>query len=716
MSSDLQFLRALAWDPARLAEAIEALARRARLLPHLMQAPTPLAEPPALDSDSLARWVDLVAGRLGIEAEPVKCGYPDADRMVCGCAPAILRMSPEAAGDGPCFLAVLKSNRRWVTLLAPDHSRRRVPPRLIRNALGAQIKDPLRQMMEDLLDRAGVQTEQRARVGAAILAEQLSGESLDAGWLMRLSPAASVWRHALQARLLQPLFAIVAMDLVRQALLLGTWWVIGRGALATLPDRVWWWAWALFLFTGIPFQLAMTRAQGRLATGLGGIFKARLLYGALKLQPDQVRHQGIGQFLGRVLEADAFELLAIGGGLSAIVSGIELVIAAAVLGLGIAGWAQTLALLVWLLFTVVLGGVYWRRNRAWVAIYRDMTNNLVERMVGHRTRLAQADPATWHVDEDRELDHYVHLSERVDRAGVALAAIPRGWMVVGLGGIAVALLSPDASPIRLAVSLGGVLLAQQALASIITGLQNLVAVTQAWDQIAPLFVAAARLPEPAAVVLPTRDIPAGDPAEQPLLVARQVSFRYREHGPAVLHRCSLQVARGDRLLLQGPSGGGKSSLAAVLAGLRPPQSGMILLRGYDRQSVGAEVWRQRIAVAPQFHENHIFTGTFAFNVLMGRCWPPTGADLQEAEEICRELGLGDLIQRMPSGLLQMVGESGWQLSHGERSRLYIARALLQKADLLILDESFAALDPITLERALQCVLRRAPALMVIAHP
>jgi ATP-binding cassette subfamily B protein len=66
--------------------------------------------------------------------------------------------------------------------------------------------------------------------------------------------------------------------------------------------------------------------------------------------------------------------------------------------------------------------------------------------------------------------------------------------------------------------------------------------------------------------------------------------------------------------------------------------------------------------------------------------------------------------------MQMVGESGWQLSHGERSRLFIARALLQQSDLIVLDESFAALDPVTLERALTCVLNRAPTLLVIAHP
>ena len=61
-------------------------------------------------------------------------------------------------------------------------------------------------------------------------------------------------------------------------------------------------------------------------------------------------------------------------------------------------------------------------------------------------------------------------------------------------------------------------------------------------------------------------------------------------------------------------------------------------------------------------------------------------------------------------------ETGWKLSQGERSRLYVARALLQRAELVILDESFAALDPENLDRALRCVLKRAPALLVIAHP
>ena len=101
---------------------------------------------------------------------------------------------------------------------------------------------------------------------------------------------------------------------------------------------------------------------------------------------------------------------------------------------------------------------------------------------------------------------------------------------------------------------------------------------------------------------------------------------------------------------------------------------------------------------------------------MGRRWPPLQSDVEEAESLCRELGLGDLLDRMPGEMLQMIGEGGWQLSHGERSRLYIARALLQQSDLVILDESFAALDPESLRVALECTLKRAKSLMVIAHP
>jgi len=201
-----------------------------------------------------------------------------------------------------------------------------------------------------------------------------------------------------------------------------------------------------------------------------------------------------------------------------------------------------------------------------------------------------------------------------------------------------------------------------------------------------------------------------------VIQAHNLVFRYQARGEAVLRGCSLQINAGDHLLLEGASGGGKSTLVALLAGLRQPDAGLLLLGGLDWPTLGALGWRQRVAAAPQFHENHVLSETFAFNLLMGRQWPPRQADLQAAAALCDELGLGPLLERMPAGLLQMVGETGWQLSHGERSRLYLARALLQGAELIILDESFAALDPENLALALRCVLDRAKTLLVIAHP
>jgi ATP-binding cassette subfamily B protein len=184
---------------------------------------------------------------------------------------------------------------------------------------------------------------------------------------------------------------------------------------------------------------------------------------------------------------------------------------------------------------------------------------------------------------------------------------------------------------------------------------------------------------------------------------------------AVLQGLDLRIESGERILLEGPSGGGKSTLASLLVGLRRPDSGLLPLNGLDRHTLG-DAWQQLATEAPQFHEDHILSGSLAFNLLLGRNWPASEAELQEAGALCAELGLGELLARMPSGLMQMVGETGWQLSHGERSRIFLARALLQKAALTVLDESFAALDPQTLELCLHCALRRSKALLVIAHP
>ncbi|MFP2933339.1 ATP-binding cassette domain-containing protein [Pyxidicoccus sp. 3LG] len=203
---------------------------------------------------------------------------------------------------------------------------------------------------------------------------------------------------------------------------------------------------------------------------------------------------------------------------------------------------------------------------------------------------------------------------------------------------------------------------------------------------------------------------------QALLEVRDLTFRHPGAPRAVLEGASLVVRNGDRVLLEGPSGSGKSTLASILTGLRGQGSGVVLLGGLDMATWTTDGWGAQIAGAPQFHENHVVSGTLAMNVLLGRSWPHNADDLVQAREICEELGLGELLERMPSGLFQMVGERGWQLSHGEQSRIFVARALLQRVRVVVLDEAFGALDPVTMRKVMACVEARAPTLIVIAHP
>jgi ATP-binding cassette subfamily B protein len=501
-------------------------------------------------------------------------------------------------------------------------------------------------------------------------------------------------------------------------LLIISWWLIGRAALSGHLDHGWLFAWALILLTLVPFRVLGTWLQGGLAVNGGAIFRQRLLFGALRLKPEEIRHKGVGQFLGEVMESEAVELLVLLVGFQGLTAAIELIAAEIVLWQGVGRGVELILLPLWLALTLYMGMRYFRQRQCWTEARLSMTNDLTERMVGHRTRLAQEAPQHWHDNEDETLAHYLEISEGMDGTAALLTALtPRGWLVLGMLGLTSAFVASQGPNITLAISLGGILLAYRALKRLSSGLISLADAVIAWQQVSPLFQAAGRTQlqgSPAIALSPPAET--DEIGEQAVMEAHDLVFRYQDRGEPVLKGCSLIVRRGDRLLLEGPSGGGKSTLTSLLVGLRVPQSGLLLLHGLDRQTLGDEGWRQRVVSAPQFHENYVLTETFAFNLLMGRRWPPHEEDMREATAICGELGLEPLLNKMPAGMLQMVGETGWQLSHGERSRVYIARALLQDAEVVIFDESFAALDPENVRLALDCVLRRARTLLVVAHP
>lgn len=707
-----------AWPVSRLGEAIEVLGRKSHFLSKAMESAVSPENLGQFDDELIGQWIEMTALKLGLEAEPIETSYAEIDQLISAAGPALFRL-PDTILDPkskiePCFLAVLKGGR-WVSVVAPDLSVRFFRPKTIRLALCHALEAPLTKSVDQLLDEANVPEHRRKDARMAILHEWLGLAQIGGCWLLRLSPSAGIKEQFFQANLLQTMLTFIGAHIIWQILQVFSWWIVGREALSHF-DWIWLQVWALVSLTAIPFQLLALWNQSKITAKIGMIFKQRLFYGALNLKIDETRHQGVGQFLGRVMESDALELLALSGGFVAVVSVIELTIATAILARGAGGLFHAMLLWLWIAYLALIGWQYWKQSNDWTEVYREMTNDLVERMVGQRTRLAQENRKYWHDEEDQSLDRYLKLSVQSDKISLQYALIPRGWWILGLAGIAYIFVTTPTLSTELAISLGGIMLAAQALSNLIMGTKSIMGLLTAWEQVKPLFNVASQQLETKQdwelhlqlVSPPTTSIP--------LLSARDLAFRYREHGRPILQGCNLQIFFGDRLLLEGHSGGGKSTLAAILTGLRNPQSGLLLWRGFDRQTVGSAEWRRRVIAAPQFHENHVLAETFAFNLLIGRNWPPSPEELVEAESVCRELGLGELLEQMPAGLQQMVGESGWQLSHGECSRLYIARAILQKADLIVLDENFAALDPENLQLALQCVLNRAPTLLVIAHP
>jgi ATP-binding cassette, subfamily B, bacterial len=705
----------LSWPVSRLGEALEALARTGDLAPRSVEVPPPPHNLARDGAEGLGRWIEATAGSLGLEAEPVDVSYAEVERLVRSAGPALLRLP----GTGePHFLALLSSRRRAVSILGPDHLLHRLRPDVICRALCHELEQLHMAQVNQLLGEAKVPKRRQARARVAILHERLSPVRLDDGWLLRLPPGASIWHQVRQARLPRHLLVLIGAHTVQYFLLLLSWWLMGRGALEGRLDQGWLLAWALILLTIVPFRLLTIWSQGVLAIGAGGLLKRRLLYGVLRLEPEEVRHQGAGQFFGRVLESQAVESLALGGGFLALVAGVELIMAAVVLGKGAGGTLHVLLFLGWVALALLLTWWSFSYRQRWTEARLGLTHDLVERMVGHRTRLAQEPREHWHDGEDQALERYFALSRETDGIALVQTLVPGGWLIVGLLGLTPAFVSGSGSPAALAVSLGGILLASRTLGKLVLSLSYFMGAAIAWKQVALFFHAGARSevsgPPAYALALGPRSPEAEN--GQPVLDACDLIFRYHERGEPVLRGGNLRVCAGDRILLEGPSGGGKSTLASLLTGLRLPQSGHLLLQGLDWQTLGSEGWRRRVVGAPQFHENHVFAETFAFNLLLGRRWPAQPEDLQQAETLCRALGLGALLDRMPAGLLQRVGETGWQLSHGERSRLYIARALLQDADLVVFDESFAALDPETLGQVLRCVLDRASTVLVIAHP
>src|SRR4051794_14540424 len=212
---------------------------------------------------------------------------------------------------------------------------------------------------------------------------------------------------------------------------------------------------------------------------------------------------------------------------------------------------------------------------------------------------------------------------------------------------------------------------------------------------------------------PERAAAAGPPAATAppaLLELHDVSFSYAD-GRRVLDRVSLQVPAGSRVALVGPSGAGKSTLLALVESFYAVDGGVVRWAGTDVREIPRAALRARLGYVEQ--EAPVLAGTVRDNLLLTR---PDATD-PELWAVLADVGLTDVVRRSPRGLDVLVGDEGVLLSGGERQRLAIARSLLARPQLLLLDEPTASLDARN-ESLLRDTLAAASAdraLLVVAH-
>jgi ATP-binding cassette subfamily B protein RaxB len=190
---------------------------------------------------------------------------------------------------------------------------------------------------------------------------------------------------------------------------------------------------------------------------------------------------------------------------------------------------------------------------------------------------------------------------------------------------------------------------------------------------------------------------------------RNLGFRYSEHEPWIFENVSFCIEAGESVAIVGPSGGGKTTLLKVMAGLLQPSKGEILINGEPIRRIGLAAYRNMLGVVLQ--DDQLFAGSISENISFFSDAPDQGRI-----EACAILAsVRDDIVAMPMGFGTLIGDMGTVLSGGQKQRVLIARALYRRPGILLLDEATSHLD-VKREREVNEALRYVRATrVVIAH-
>jgi len=190
---------------------------------------------------------------------------------------------------------------------------------------------------------------------------------------------------------------------------------------------------------------------------------------------------------------------------------------------------------------------------------------------------------------------------------------------------------------------------------------------------------------------------------------KNVNFFYNE-GEHIIKNLSFKINPGEHVAFVGPTGSGKTTIIRLLCRLYEPQSGQILIDDIDINDIPIATLRNMLGVVLQ--DTFIFSGNVADNLKLN-----SNLDNLELENLCYELGLDNLLKKLPEGLNTSLRERGGNLSSGERQLLSVARVAIRNPVVLIMDEATAFMDPsteATLQKDLERILSKRTAL-VIAH-
>lgn len=192
-----------------------------------------------------------------------------------------------------------------------------------------------------------------------------------------------------------------------------------------------------------------------------------------------------------------------------------------------------------------------------------------------------------------------------------------------------------------------------------------------------------------AQTLAEREVDTGEqaPVLEQQISLDAISLQYGDH--VVFDEASLEIPAGKITALVGPSGSGKTTLSDLVIGLVEADSGTVAIDGVPLDQVSKRAWRERIGYVPQ--EMFLINDTIRVNVTLGE----DGLGDAEVEAALRAAGAWEFILKLPDGVDTRVGERGAMISGGQRQRIAIARALIHKPALLVLDEATTALDPET---------------------